>query len=286
MKSGTRNHMNDERGSTAAGSVSFVRCIAWAIAWCGLTACVAPPPAAPGPASAPAQGREGLLFSSFVAGAALPADWEPLIVRPDKNKTAYSLVIDQVPDDEGNPISEVVLHAEAISAASGLMKSVALDLARRPSLRWRWKLAQPLGEADGAQRHLDDYPLRIVLTFDGDRSKLPLNERIKAEQARFLTGRALPYATLIYVWDPRRALGQHFPNSFTDRIRTLTVQRGVEGWGVWHLHERDVRADYLAAYGEPPGRVTGIGVMTDTDNTRGRAKAFYGDIEFVERARS
>ena len=36
--------------------------------------------------------------------------------------------------------------------------------------------------------------------------------------------------------------------------------------------------DYQRAFGEAPGDIVGIGVMTDTDNTRSRARAYYGDI--------
>jgi hypothetical protein len=42
--------------------------------------------------------------------------------------------------------------------------------------------------------------------------------------------------------------------------------------------------DYLRAFRSPPGRLVGVGIMTDTDNTGERIEAFYGDIE-LKRAR-
>ena len=33
-------------------------------------------------------------------------------------------------------------------------------------------------------------------------------------------------------------------------------------------------------FGEEPGRMTEVGVLTDTDNTGASVEAWYGDIEF------
>ncbi|MBS1162802.1 MAG: hypothetical protein H6R03_698, partial [Burkholderiaceae bacterium] len=49
--------------------------------------------------------------------------------------------------------------------------------------------------------------------------------------------------------------------------------------GQWKHFERDYVADYERAFGERPGRLIGIGIMTDTDNTGAEIEAFYGDIE-------
>jgi hypothetical protein len=38
-------------------------------------------------------------------------------------------------------------------------------------------------------------------------------------------------------------------------------------------------------FGEEPGRLLAVGVLTDTDNTGGHAEAWYGDIRFVPAAR-
>ena len=38
------------------------------------------------------------------------------------------------------------------------------------------------------------------------------------------------------------------------------------------------RADFELAFGEAPGALLGIAVMTDSDNTQSTAQAWYGDI--------
>jgi hypothetical protein len=43
---------------------------------------------------------------------------------------------------------------------------------------------------------------------------------------------------------------------------------------------RNVYDDYQRVFGEEPGRITAIGIMTDTDNTGANVHACYGDIVF------
>ena len=54
-----------------------------------------------------------------------------------------------------------------------------------------------------------------------------------------LTGQALPYATLMYVWEKHRASGSVDINSRTDRIRKLVVESGPQQLGRWLDDERD-----------------------------------------------
>ena len=42
--------------------------------------------------------------------------------------------------------------------------------------------------------------------------------------------------------------------------------------------------DYRRAFGEEPGRITSVAVMTDTDNTGESALAYFGDIVFKREA--
>jgi hypothetical protein len=64
----------------------------------------------------------------------------------------------------------------------------------------------------------------------------------------------------------------------TDRIRTLVVASGPQQLNQWLPFRRDVRADFELAFGEPPGALLSIGLMTDSDNTQSSALAWYGGI--------
>jgi hypothetical protein len=63
----------------------------------------------------------------------------------------------------------------------------------------------------------------------------------------------------------------------------IVVDSGSAHAGKWRLHERDVVADYRAAFGEDPPPISGIALMTDADNTGESADAWYGDIVLAPR---
>jgi hypothetical protein len=63
----------------------------------------------------------------------------------------------------------------------------------------------------------------------------------------------------------------------------IVVDSGQEHIGEWRLHEQDLATDYKRAYGENPGEVIGIALLTDTDNTNSETRAFYGDIELIRK---
>ena len=59
---------------------------------------------------------------------------------------------------------------------------------------------------------------------------------------------------------------------------------GPDHLRLWRDHRRDVFADFRRAFGEDPGPLVAIAVMTDSDNTRSRAETWYGPVTLSERA--
>lgn len=102
-----------------------------------------------------------------------------------------------------------------------------------------------------------------------------------SELAHALTGEPMPYATLMYVWCNRRAAGEVIVNPRTDRIRKLVLESGPRKLDRWLDYERDVRADFERVFGEAPGALLAVGIMTDTDNTRSQTVAWYGPIQWA-----
>ena len=145
-------------------------------------------------------------------------------------------------------------------------------------VRFSWKVPDLIAQADMALRESDDSPVRIVLAFEGDRSKFSTKNAMLSELARALTGEEMPYATLMYVWCNTRQPGSVIVNPRTDRIRKLVVESGTGKLRQWVDYERNIRADYEKAFGEAPGALVGIGIMTDSDNTRSTTQAWYGPV--------
>jgi hypothetical protein len=117
-----------------------------------------------------------------------------------------------------------------------------------------------------------------MVAFAGDTSKLPLKERATASAAQSISGQALPYATLMYVWGSKVAIDSITTSSRSSRIRMLAVAADDQGIGQWHSYTRNLVEDFKRAFGEEAGKVTSIQLMTDTDNTGADAQAYYGDI--------
>nr|WP_260500766.1 DUF3047 domain-containing protein [Aquabacterium sp. J223] len=67
----------------------------------------------------------------------------------------------------------------------------------------------------------------------------------------------------------------------SDRIRKIVVESGRARLGRWQRHERDIAADFRAAFDEEPGPLIGIALMTDSDNTGTSAEAWYGEVELL-----
>jgi hypothetical protein len=166
----------------------------------------------------------------------------------------------------------------AASSASMLRSKVRVEPAELGSVNFSWKVPQLIAGADIASREDDDSPVRVVLIFEGDRSRFSARDAMLSELVHTLTGEPMPYATLVYAWCNKRAPGTLVKSPRTDRVRTMVVESGAKKLNQWLDYERNIRADYERAFGEPPGALTAIGIMTDSDNTHSTAQAWYGPV--------
>jgi len=140
-----------------------------------------------------------------------------------------------------------------------------------------------IASADNTRRQTEDSPVRVIVAFDGDKSRLPFEDRIAFDQFRMITRQELPYATLVYIWENRVPEETIIASAHTSRIQMIVVESGGAELGRWPEYVRNVREDYRRAFGEEPGPVRSVGIMTDTDNTGEEARGYYGDIRFLRR---
>jgi hypothetical protein len=218
----------------------------------------------------PAVGR----FSAAQPGDTLPSGWRVWQISGLKRPTEYRLV-----DYEGR----TVVFARSRASASGLVFPISVDLKAFPYLHWHWKVPALIPGADNTRRHTEDSPVRIVVAFDGDKSRLPLADRIFADQFKLFTQQEFPYAILMYIWENRAPVDSIIENLHTSRIRMIVAESGPNGLGEWREVTRNLYEDYRRAFGEEPPPVRSVGIMTDSDNTGASAEAYYGDIVFQRR---
>lgn len=200
-------------------------------------------------------------------------DWQEFAL-PGKRSTVY-----ETRHDDGR----VVIQAQANASASMLRRKLQLDTAQIGRVQFSWRVASLIEQADLSDADVSDSPVRLVFAFDGDHGRLSARDRMLFELAQVLTGEPPPYATLMYVWDNRAATESVIRGPRTDRIRKIVLESGPGQCGRWLHYERDLRADFRKAFGEEPGPLIGVALMTDADNTMGRSSGLYGEVRVLGR---
>jgi hypothetical protein len=196
------------------------------------------------------------------------SQWEKMVL-PGKLRTAYRL--------ERQP-QGYALQAQAESSASMLRQRLHIAPEQLGRVSFDWRVERLIPGADMLQRDTEDSPVRLILVFDGDRQQFTPKNAMLSELTHSLTGEHLPYATLMYVWCNQCPPESVIVNPRTDRIRKLAVESGTARVGEWLSYSRHIRADFEKAFGETPGALVGVALMTDTDNTRSTTRAWYGHV--------
>ena len=230
-----------------------------------LVACAVPVRAAGADPAAPCQARNLDFGQKSVRWAHQP-------LSKLKRDTSYSLA-----QEDGRTI----LRATADRSASMYVTLVDKATGVPAAVSWRWKTDALVPGADNRDKSREDAPLRVLVAFDGDPSTLPEVERKRFARAKSMSGRNVPYAVLMYIWSEQVPLDTVIPSAHTGQVKMLVAATGTADLGRWQSLRRDLRADYRRAYGADPGRVLGIGVMTDTDNTATKAAGDYADIRLA-----
>lgn len=193
---------------------------------------------------------------------------------PGKRSTDY-----QTYSDGGRS----VVQAKADRSASMFRRQVRLDPSQLSRVQFSWRVPDLIANADLSDAEASDSPVRLVFAFDGDHARLSSRNRMLFDLAQVLTGEPPPYATLMYVWDNRAGTESVILGPRTDRVRKIVVESGAARVGQWLHYERDLRADFQRAFGEDPGPLIGVALMTDADNTASSASGQYGEVRLIAR---
>jgi len=210
-------------------------------------------------------------FSVEQVGNGPPTGWKPLTFKKIERHTTYTLAQDD---------HTVVVKAVAEASASGLVREIKINPKEYPIVEWRWKVSNILKKGDVHKKEGDDYPARIYITFEYDPSKLGFFEKAAYKMGRLLYGEDLPLAAINYIWESKAPMGTMVPNPYTDRVMMFVVESGETKPNQWVSEECNIYEDYKKAFGQEPPMISGVAIMTDTDNTGESATAYYGDILF------
>lgn len=186
--------------------------------------------------------------SAFARGSL--AEWQE---KRFSGKTDYQLV-----RIEG----EQVLQASSTDSASGLYKEASIDLKKTPYLNWRWRVENRIESGDEKQKAGDDYVARIYLVINH----------------KYFFWKSL---ALSYVWANKSIKGEIWNNAFAgDSVKMFALRSAEEATDVWLSEKRNVYEDLKLAFGESISSIDAVAIMTDTDNSKSKAIAYYSDIYF------
>lgn len=166
-----------------------------------------------------------------------------------KGKTHYEVT------REDNQLS---VKATSNSSASALYYKIRYDTRDFPALRWRWKIDHVLSKGNALHKDGDDFAARVYVVFPS--------------WAFWKT------TAVNYIWANKLPKGEAVPNAFTSNAMMIAVESGESKAGKWVQEEVNVLEDYGRYFGKEPPRAGAIAIMTDTDNTKGEATAWYGPI--------
>jgi len=209
-------------------------------------------------------------FSAVDAGKK-PSGWKFLFLPRIQRHTYYAV------QEEGG---RYVLKAVSNASASAIYREIDLDPSEFHVFSWRWKVEDVLKKGNARIKEGDDFAARVYVTFAYEPEKASFFEKVEYRVLKSIYKVPPPGNALNYVWANRLKKGEAVKNPYTSKSIMVAVESGPDMGGVWKSEKRDIYDDYVKFFHEKPPRISGVVVMTDSDNTGSFAIGYYSDIFF------
>jgi len=155
-----------------------------------------------------------------------------------------------------------VLEAKSVKAASGLYKKLKVDLTKTAYLNWRWRIENKLPLLIETEKSGDDYAARIYV--------------VVSTGFFFWQTKALNYA-----WSSQMAPAASWPNAFApNNALMIPIRTRQDTVAIWYTEKRNIYQELRQWLGNKDFSISGIAIMTDTDNSQEKVTAYYDDIYF------
>jgi len=173
-------------------------------------------------------------------------------VRGADAKTKYTL---------GNNENGKYIKAEANNSASGLGKELKINLKKTPFLNITWKVEKDLTGIVENSKKGHDYSARVFV--------------VKKTGATPLSNRAMNY-----VFSSNNDINTHHPSPFTKKSIDYVLSTTKEDLNEWVTVKVNVRDHFKKFHDLDLDDINGIAIMSDTDNSKLNAIAYYQNIYF------
>ena len=179
-------------------------------------------------------------------------EFTKLKVRKVKGKTTWSLGS----NEKGN-----FIKAEAEGKASGLGKEVKINLLKTPFINITWKVEKNLFGIIENSKKGHDYAARVFV--------------IKKTGSTALSNRAINY-----VFSSNNNVDDYWPSPYTKKSIDYVLSTTKLGFGEWVTVKANVKEHFKKLHDLDVKELSGVAIMTDTDNSKLKAIAFYQNIYF------
>ena len=173
-------------------------------------------------------------------------------VRGADNKTIYTVGS----NENGN-----FLKAVADNAASGLGKKVKIDLNETPFINITWKIEKDLPGIKENTKKGHDFAARVFA--------------VKKTGATPLSNRAINY-----VFSSNSEIGFNSPSPYTKKSIDNVLATTKDNLNKWITVKANVKEDFKRFHDLDVNELDGLAIMSDTDNSKMKAVAYYQNIYF------
>jgi len=173
-------------------------------------------------------------------------------VRGADNKTIYTVGI----NENGS-----FYKAVADNAASGLGKEVKIDLNKTPFINITWKIEKDLPGIKENTKKGHDFAARVFA--------------VKKTGATPLSNRAINY-----VFSSNNEIGFNSTSPYTKKSVDKVLASTKNNLNEWVTVKSNVKEDFKRFHDLDVNELDGLAIMSDTDNSKMKAVAYYQKIYF------
>jgi len=179
-------------------------------------------------------------------------EFETLQVKKVKGETSWSL---------GSNKNGNFIKAEAEGKGSGLGKQLKVDLSKTPFINITWKVEKDLSGIVENSKKGHDYAARVFV--------------IKKTGSTVLSNRAINY-----IFSSNNDVGKNWRSPYTKKSIDYVLSSTKDHLNTWVTVKANVKEHFMELHGIEVLDISGVAIMTDTDNSKLKAISYYQNIYF------
>jgi len=179
-------------------------------------------------------------------------EYKTLKIKKVKGETTWSLG-----SNEGGNF----IKAEAEGKGSGLGKEVKIDLLKTPFINITWKVEKDLSGIVENSKKGHDYAARVFV--------------VKKTGSTALSNRAINY-----VFSSNNNVEQNWPSPYTKKSIDYVLSSTKEHLNIWVTVKANVKEHFMKLHDLDIDDLSGVAIMTDTDNSKLKTVSYYQNIYF------